>query len=45
MQVGIDMVKVSRIKEAIEKNENFKEKVFTLKEIEYCEKKKNKYES
>lgn len=45
MKIGVDIVQVERIKYAIEKNDNFKEKIFTKKEIEYCEKKKNKYES
>lgn len=45
MQVGIDIVEVERIKSAIEKNPKFIEKVFTEKEIEYCEARKNKYES
>lgn len=44
MQVGIDIVEVERIKKAIEKNSKFIEKIFTKKEIEYCEMRKNKYE-
>lgn len=45
MNVGLDIVEVERIKKAIEKTKGFREKVFTKKEIEYCEKRKNKYES
>ncbi|HHW47194.1 MAG TPA: holo-ACP synthase [Clostridiaceae bacterium] len=37
---GVDVVEVERIKRALEKDGNsFKNKVFTDKEIEYCEKK------
>ena len=43
---GIDIIEIDRIKESIEKTgENFLNKVFTKKEIEYCEsKKKQKYQ-
>ncbi len=34
---GTDIVKTSRIKELLEKDIKFREKVFTEKEIEYCE--------
>ena len=48
MQVlcGTDIIEISRIKEAIEKEKiNFIERVYTKKEIEYCEgKNKNKYQ-
>lgn len=44
-KIGVDIVKVKRIEEAIKKNEKFKEKVFTINEIKYCEQRKNKYES
>lgn len=44
-KIGIDLIEVDRIKKAIERNEGFKEKIFSKKEIEYCETKKNKYES
>lgn len=36
--VGTDIIEVSRIKEAM-KDGNFERKVFTQKEIEYCERK------
>ena len=37
--VGTDIIEVGRIKEAMQ-DENFMKKVFTTKEIEYCESKK-----
>lgn len=36
--VGTDIIEVERIKKALE-NENFKKRVFSQKEIEYCESK------
>lgn len=36
---GTDVIEVKRIKEAIEENKAFLDKVFTHKEIEYCNKK------
>ena len=44
-KIGIDILEVSRIKESIERTKGFKEKIFSIREIEYCESKKNKYES
>ena len=44
-KIGIDILEVKRIKKAMERNNSFKEKVFSKREIEYCESKKNKYES
>ncbi len=42
--VGIDIVKVSRMKEMSEKwKDRFFERVFTEKEIAYCKEKKNPY--
>ena len=42
--IGTDIIEVDRIKESIEKSELAK-KVFTSREIEYCEsRKKNKYQ-
>lgn len=37
--LGIDIIEIGRIKKAIE-NENFLARVFTVKEIAYCEAKK-----
>ena len=35
---GIDIIEINRIKEAVEKYEGkFKEEIFTIREIEYCE--------
>ena len=42
---GIDIVAVTRIKEALEASESFKTRVFTNKEIEYCHAQKNKIPS
>ncbi len=47
IKCGVDIIEISRIKEIIEedKEERFKNRVFTQKEIEYCEsKKKQKYQ-
>lgn len=44
---GVDIIEISRIKDAINKKigENFIEKIYTKEEINYCEsKKKNKYQ-
>lgn len=39
---GTDIIEINRIKESIEKlGENFCNKIYTKKEIEYCEDKKN----
>ena len=39
---GTDIIEINRIKESIESlGENFKNKIYTEKEIEYCESKKN----
>ena len=47
MRCGTDICSVNRVKEAIDKlGEKFLNRVFTKKEIEYCEsRKKAKYES
>ncbi len=42
--LGIDMIEVERVADKLGKKEGFKELVFSLKEIEYCEAKANKYE-
>lgn len=42
--IGTDMIEVERIAIKIAKNAGFKELVFSLKEIAYCEAKTNKYE-
>ena len=49
VSVGVDMIEVGRIKKAMENSRigrRFRDRVFTEKEIEYCEKKRRgKYES
>lgn len=39
---GTDIIEINRIKESIEElGENFKNKIYTYKEIEYCESRRN----
>ena len=49
VSVGVDMVEVQRIRQALEDSRigrRFRERVFTEKEIQYCEtKRRGKYES
>lgn len=47
MFTGIDIIEVNRVKEAMIKNLKLKNRIFTNKEIEYCEKKSEltKYQS
>ena len=40
--IGTDIVKVSRIKKIFNKNNKLKKRIFSIKEIKYCESKKNK---
>jgi len=40
--IGTDIIEVERIKKQISKGNCFKERIFTLKEIQYCESKKTK---
>jgi holo-[acyl-carrier protein] synthase len=42
--VGIDMIETERVAEKISKEHGFREMVFSKNEIEYCEKKTNKFE-
>jgi holo-[acyl-carrier protein] synthase len=42
--LGIDIVEVERIAEKIEKNNGFRELVFSANEISYCESKTHKHE-
>ena len=42
--VGIDMIEVERIEKSISKGNGFREYIFTLKEIAYCEPKTNKFQ-
>ncbi|OQY07356.1 MAG: holo-[acyl-carrier-protein] synthase [Fusobacteriia bacterium 4572_132] len=41
--IGNDIIEIDRIKKAIERNKNFKYKVYTDKEIKYAEKSKFPY--
>lgn len=43
--IGTDIIEIERIKEAINRTPSFKRKVYTEKEIEHIEKKKNPYSS
>ena len=43
--IGTDIVGILRIKEIFFKNKNFKNRIFSIKEIEYCETRKNKFAS
>jgi len=43
---GIDIIEIDRIKKAIDNNKLFLNRIYTKKEIKYCENKKNgKYQS
>lgn len=42
--VGIDIIEVDRVATRIEKENGFRELVFSKKEIDYCERKTNKFE-
>jgi holo-[acyl-carrier protein] synthase len=42
--IGIDIIDVERVRKLAEKNPRFLERIFTSKEIDYCLKKKNKYQ-
>ena len=42
--IGIDIIEIARIKKLIEKNPRFIQRIFTLQEIHYCQKKVNKYQ-
>tara|TARA_B110000967_G_scaffold1267_1_gene1317 strand:+ start:1294 stop:1677 length:384 start_codon:yes stop_codon:yes gene_type:complete len=43
--IGIDIVDISRIKKLLEKNNRFINKIFSAKEIKYCESRSNKVAS
>lgn len=45
MLVGIDIVDIARIKMAVERTPRFLNRVFTIREIEYCLRKKDPYPS
>ncbi len=41
---GIDIIEVERVKTIAERNPRFLERIFTSREIDYCMKKRNKYQ-
>ena len=43
--IGTDIVNISRIKKSLNKNKKFKNKIFSLNEIKYCEKQSDKIAS
>lgn len=43
--IGVDLVSVERIEKSILQTSGFRERVFSTEEIEYCEHKKNRFES
>lgn len=40
--VGLDIIEVARVGRLIDKGQGFKERIYTPREIEYCESKRNK---
>ncbi len=40
--IGLDIIEVARVGRLIEKDKGFKERIYTQREIDYCEAKKNK---
>lgn len=46
MEIGVDIIEVSRIKDAVKKwNNKFLNRIFTEKEQKFCEARKNKFQS
>ena len=43
--IGNDIIEVARVKKALERENGFREKIFSPREIELCESKGNKYQS
>jgi holo-[acyl-carrier protein] synthase len=41
---GIDIIEVQRVQTIAERNPRFLERIFTSREIDYCMKKRNKYQ-
>lgn len=44
MGVGVDIIEVGRIRKLAEKSPRFLKRVYTPEEINYCERKKNKFQ-
>lgn len=43
--IGTDIIEVERVRKTIEKTKSFKQKVFNIKEIEYCDSLASPYQS
>lgn len=43
--VGTDMIEIARIQHAIEKNPRFEQRVYTEREVVYCQRKANPWQS
>ena len=43
--IGIDMIELDRVNDKIDKNNGFREKIFSEHEIVFCESKKNRIEN
>ena len=43
--IGTDIVETNRIKILFNKNKKFKDRIFSIKEIKYCDTRKNKFAS
>ena len=41
--IGTDIVDINRIKNIIKKNADFKKRIFSKNEIQFCKKKRNNY--
>lgn len=44
LEIGIDIVSVDRFKNLVEENKKMKERIFSEKELKYCDTKKNSIE-
>ncbi len=44
MYIGIDLVEVKRIEVLFSRNESFLRRIYTPREVEYCQEKKNKFQ-
>ncbi|MFO0794880.1 MAG: holo-ACP synthase [Candidatus Brocadiaceae bacterium] len=44
MYIGIDIIEIKRIERVFSANENFLNRIYTEKEIKYCNPKRNKYQ-
>ena len=46
MKLGNDIIEIDRIRQALEKSQSFRDRVYTPREIDYCESRnKGRYES